>query len=148
MVSHSTAAFFFSSFVFPLRILFCHARKPIPKRQFPDFLRQIASDHRAVVARPSGGGRVTIGRWSLDHRSVVAGNLGEKNGNHRGKNEKSRRSSIPLPGICRPMLVRKGSRYSQKRSVPQVAQWRMTPRKNQANTQVTFIKSLADRIIF
>ena len=98
--------------------------------------------------RPASGGRVTIGRWSLDHRSVAAGNFVKKNGNHRRKNDKSRRSSIPLPGICRPMLVRKGSQYSQKISVPQVDQGRMTPRKNQANTQVTFIKSLADRITF
>ena len=57
--------------------------------------------------RPSGGGHVAIGRWPLE--------ISEKNGNHRGKNEKSRLSSIPLPGICRPMLVRKGSRYSQKK---------------------------------
>ena len=108
-------------------------RKPISLWLFSVCFRHIASDHRAVATWPSGGGR-----WKFR----------KKNGNHRGKNEKSRRSSIPLPGICRPMLVRKGSRYSQKRSVPQVAQGRMTPRKNQANTQVAFIKSLADRIIF
>ena len=109
----------------------------------------------AHCQRPSGGGHVAIGRWSLGHRAVFTWpssggrwKFREKNGNHREKNEKSRRSSIPLPGICRPMLVRKGSRYSQKRSVPQVAQVRMAPRNNQANTQVTFIKSLANRITF
>ena len=79
--------------------------------------------------RPSGGGHVAIGRWPLE--------ISGKNGNHRGKNEKSRRLSIPWPGICCPMLVRKGSRYSQKISVPQVAQGRTAPRNNQANTQVT-----------
>ena len=91
---------------------------------------------------------MAIGRCLRGHRAVAAGNFVKKNGNHRGKNEKSRRSSIPWPGICCPMLVRKGSRYSQKISVPQVAQGRMAPRNNQANTQVTFIKSLADRITF
>ena len=50
--------------------------------------------------RPSGGGHVAIGRWPLE--------ISGKNGNHRGKNEKSRRLSIPWPGICCPMLVRKG----------------------------------------
>ena len=28
--------------------------------------------------RPPSGGRVTIGRWSLDHRSVAAGNFVKK----------------------------------------------------------------------
>ena len=42
---------------------------------FPVFLRHIASDHRAVVTRPSGGGHVAIGRWSRGHRAVVAGNV-------------------------------------------------------------------------
>ena len=65
--------------------------------------------------RPSGGVHVAIGRWSRGHRSMFTWPSGggrwkfrEKNGNHRGKNEKSRRSSIPWPGICCPMLVRKG----------------------------------------
>ena len=139
----------------PLRRFLCIRFESIPQKGkpislwlFPVCFRHIASDHRAVATWPSGGGHLAIGRCSRGHRAVAAGNFVKKNGNHRGKNEKSRRSSIPLPGICRPMLVRKGSRYSQKRSVPQVAQGRMTPRKNQANTQVTFIKSLAGRTIF
>ena len=146
----------------PLRRFLCIRFVSIPQERKPNSLwlfsvrcRYIASDHRAVATWPSGGAHVAIGRCSRSHRAMFTWPSGGgrwkfrgKNGNHRGKNEKSRRSSIPLPGICRPMLVRKGSRYSQKISVPQVAQGRMAPRNNQANIQVTFIKSLADRIIF
>ena len=132
----------------PLRRFLCIRFESILQERKPISLWLFSRLFSAHCQRPSGGVHVAIGRCSRGHRAVAAGNFVKKNGNHRGKNEKSRRSSIPLPGICRPMLVRKGSRYSQKRSVPQVDQGRMTPRKNQANTQVTFIKSLADRIIF
>ena len=120
----------------PLRRFLCIRFESILQERKPNSLwlfsvrcRHIASDHRAVATWPSGGGHLAIGRCSRGHLAVAAGNFVKKNGNHRGKNEKSRRSSIPLPGICRPMLVRKGSRYSQKISVPRVAQGRMTARE-------------------
>ena len=120
----------------PLRRFLCIRFESILQERKPNSLwlfsvrcRHIASDHRAVATWPSGDGHLAIGRCLRGHRAVAAGNFVKKNGNHRGKNEKSRRSSIPLPGICRPMLVRKGSRYSQKRSVPQVAQGHMTARE-------------------
>ena len=48
--------------------------------ELPKFFSEFVSDHRAVVTWPSGGGRVAIGRWSRDHRAVVAENLGQKLG--------------------------------------------------------------------
>ena len=106
----------------PLRRFLCIRFESILQERKPNSLwlfsvrcRHISSDHRAVATWTSGGGHLAIGRCSRGHRAVAAGNFVKKNGNHRGKNEKSRRSSIPLPGICRPMLVRKGSRYFQKK---------------------------------
>ena len=66
----------------PLAFPILHRTFPFYSSDFPDFasdfpvfLRHIVSDHRAVVARPSGGGHVAIGRWSRGHRAVVAGNV-------------------------------------------------------------------------
>ena len=148
MVFHSTVAFFASSFVFSLRILFCHARKPIPKRQFPVFLRQIASDHRAVVARPSGGGRAPIGRWSRDHRAMVAGNLGEKTEITEERTKKAGFLLSHCQASAAPCLCEKEVGILRKKCTASCSRAYDRARKNQANTQVTFIKSLADRIIF
>ena len=50
----------------PSRLIPVFSRRiPVPSGPIPVFLRHIVSDHRAVVALPSGGGHVTIGRWSL-----------------------------------------------------------------------------------
>ena len=57
---------------------------PVPTRGFPIFLRQIVRGHRTVATWPSGGGHVTIGRWSRGHRAVVASNLPEKIGFEAG----------------------------------------------------------------
>ena len=90
---------------------------------------------------------MAIGRCSRGHRAVAAGNFGKKT---EITEERTKKAGVHLSlgqASAAPCLCEKVSVFSEK-SVPQVAQGRMAPRNNQANTQVAFIESLADRIIF
>ena len=157
----------------PLRRFLCIRFESILQERKPNSLwlfsvrcRHIASDHRAVATWPSGGGHLAIGRCSRGHLAVAAGNFVKKT---EITEERTKKAGVHLshcqasaaPCLCEKEvgIFRKKCTASCSRAYdPAIKSGKysghfhkkfsgQTPRKNQANTQVTFIKRLADRII-
>ena len=127
----------------PLRRFLCIRFESILQERKPNSLwlfsvrcRHIASDHRAVFTWPSSGGR-----WKF-----------------RKKKRKSQRKERKKQAFIYPIAIarhlpphagaKRNSVFSENKCTACCSRAYDPARKNQANTQVTFIKSLADRIIF
>ena len=95
----------------------------------------------AHCQRPSGGGHVAIGRWPL-----------EISGKKRKSQRKERKKQAFIYPIARHLPPHAGAKrnsvFSEKKCTASCSRAYDRARKNQANTQVTFIKSLANRITF
>ena len=124
----------------PLRRFLCIRFESILQERKPNSLwlfsvrcRHIASDHRAVATWPSSGGR-----WKFRKKTEITEERTKKAGVHLSHCQAS-----AAPCLCEKEvgILRKKCTASCSRAYDRA-------RKNQANTQVTFIKSLADRITF
>ena len=90
----------------------------------------------------------TIGRWPRGHRAVAAGNFGKKT---EITEERTKKAGVHLShcqASAAPCLCEKEVGILRKKCTASCSRAYDRARKNQANTQVTFIKSLADRITF
>ena len=120
---HPTAAFFVHS-------LCVHSARK--ETQFVvAFFRSLS----AHCQRPSGGGHVAIGRWSLGHRAVFTWPSSGGRWKFREKKRKSQRKErkkqafiYPIARHLPPHACAKRKSVFSEKSVPQVAQGRMTPR--------------------
>ena len=90
----------------------------------------------------------TIGRWPRGHLAVAAGNFGKKRKSQR-KERKKQAFIYPIARHLPPhACAKRKSVFSEKKCTASCSRAYDRARKNQANTQATFIKSLANRIIF